>query len=171
MEDLICILKNNSSGLISGCALSLTVYQAWATRKHNRLSVQPRLTSYKHLEHDASDEKVTRVIATLSNSGLGPAFIKKFEVLVNHEPFTILEPDDLFRLITQNVSATLLESRAGVLRKEHVLSNGAKADLIDLKILNATALTLSELEVFHVRIVYESAYGDSFTYDSRSHGP
>jgi hypothetical protein len=169
MDDLIACLKSSSSAVISVCALFLTSYQVWATRKHNKLSVQPRLTTYRHIERDVADEKVIRVFAGLRNSGLGPAYIQSFEILVNDVPFLITETEDFYKLINQSLTATLVQSRIEVLRKNHVLSKDEKADLIDLKILDGTALTLIQLEEFHVRVIYESAYGDTFTYDSRSH--
>ena len=167
MEDLIECLKNNPSVVISICALLLTMYQAWATRKHNRLSVQPRLST--QIERDVTEERVIRVIATLSNSGLGPAIIKSFEILVNVKPSLINEQSEIESLVTRNVSGHIVELRTGFFRKNHTFSKDATTELLNLKIRNATESTLEEIKMFHLRVNYESAYGESFLYDSRTH--
>ena len=167
MEDLIECLKNNPSVVISICALLLTMYQAWATRKHNRLSVQPRLST--QIERDVTEERVIRVIATLSNSGLGPAIIKSFEILVNDKPYLINEQSEIESLVTRNVSGHIVELRTGFFRKNHTFSKDATTELLNLKIRNATESTLEEIKMFHLRVNYESAYGESFLYDSRTH--
>ena len=167
MEDLIECLKNNPSVVISICALLLTMYQAWATRKHNRLSVQPRLST--QIERDVTEERVIRVIATLSNSGLGPAIIKSFEILVNDKPYLINEQSEIESLVTRNLSGHIVELRTGFFRKNHTFSKDATTELLNLKIRNATESTLEEIKMFHLRVNYESAYGESFLYDSRTH--
>ncbi len=169
MQDLICGLKNSPSVVISVCALLLTMSQAWATRKHNRLSVQPRLTTHLHIENDITNKKVTKVIATLTNSGLGPAIIKKFEILFKDDAYSINETDEFSKLIAVNLTAQLAKSAIGVMRTNHVLSKDATAELMNIEILNATPLNLLELEQFHVRVTYESAYNELFIYDSRLH--
>lgn len=167
MEGFIESLKNNPSLVISICALLLTMYQAWATRKHNRLSVQPRLST--QIERDVTEERVIRVIATLSNSGLGPAIIKSFEILVNDKPYLINEQSEIESLVTRNVSGHIVELRTGFFRKNHTFSKDATTELLNLKISNATESTLEEIKMFHLRVNYESAYGESFLYDSRTH--
>ena len=169
MEDFIASLKDNLSVVISICALLLTVYQAWATRKHNRLSVQPRLATQLQIEHDVTEERVIRVIATLSNSGLGPAIIKSFEILVNDKPYVINEHSEIESLVARNVSGHIVELRTGFLRKNHTFSKDATTELLNLNIRNATESTSEEMKMFHIRVNYESAYGESFSYDSRTH--
>jgi hypothetical protein len=169
MEDFIESLKNNPSVVISICALLLTMYQAWATRKHNRLSVQPRLTTHLRIERDAAEEGITRVIATLSNSGLGPAIIKSFEMLVNDKPYFINEQSEIESLVVRNITGHIVELRTGFFRKHHTFSKDATTELLNLKIKNATESNLEEIELFNIRVTYESAYGESFSYDSRTH--
>ncbi len=169
MEDFIESLKNNPSVVISICALLLTMYQAWATRKHNRLSVQPRLSTQSQIERDVTEERIIRVIATLSNSGLGPAIIKSFEILVNGKPYLINEQSEIESLIARNITGHIVELRTGFFRKNHTFSKDATTELLNLKIRNATESTLEEIKMFHIRVTYESAYGESFLYDSRTH--
>ncbi len=169
MEALFESLKNSPSIWISVFALLLTMHQAWATRKHNRLCVQPILTTHLRIEHDAAGGKITRVIATLSNCGLGPAIVKSFEILVNNKPFVVSHADEILSLVAQNVTAHIVQSSAGVLRKNHIFSKDTIIELLNLEIWNATPFHLEEINLFHVRVTYESAYGESFSYDSRTH--
>jgi hypothetical protein len=58
--------------VVSVCAISLTVFQAAATRRHARLSVQPRLDW--HVEQDSG---AGTIILRLVNVGFGPAVIDR----------------------------------------------------------------------------------------------
>ena len=53
--------------VISLCAISLTVYQAMATRRHQRLGVQPRL------EVNVAASRDGGLVSKLVNNGFGPA--------------------------------------------------------------------------------------------------
>ena len=65
--------------VVSLCALILTFYQAWASRRHNRLSVRPYIVSRwnKRKENEG-----TFLSYELINVGLGPAIVKEFTVTV-----------------------------------------------------------------------------------------
>ena len=66
--------------VISLCAISLTVFQAMATRRHQRLSVQPRLEVNVAASRDGS------LVYTLVNNGFGPAVLKDVEFTVDGAP-------------------------------------------------------------------------------------
>lgn len=72
------------STTLSLCALSLTLWQGYLTRKHNRLSTRPHLTLNSHLFVNG-----TFYAVDLKNDGLGPAFIKSISVFFDGEQ---LEP-------------------------------------------------------------------------------
>ena len=67
-----------SSAVIALCALGLTIWQACITRSHNRLSVRPHLTTWRHLDHANHSYSVD-----LINNGIGPAFVRSFKVFVD----------------------------------------------------------------------------------------
>lgn len=62
--------------LISVCAISLTIFQAAASRRHTRLSVQPRV-DWRLLQEGSTGE----VSISLVNSGFGPAIITHSAIL------------------------------------------------------------------------------------------
>ena len=63
--------------IVSCCAIGLTVFQAYAIRRHNRLSVAPRLdTRWQY------DGRADEIAISLVNVGLGPAVVKS--VVLHH---------------------------------------------------------------------------------------
>jgi hypothetical protein len=73
-------LNANWAGVvISFLALAVAVYSAYATRKHNRLSVRPHIG----ISFVANDKGAGWV---LSSNGAGPAIVNSFEVTVDGKP-------------------------------------------------------------------------------------
>lgn len=70
--------------VVSLCAISLTVFQAWSTRKHTRLSVQPRLDWSVQVSEGGG------VTYTLANNGFGPAILTRLDLRVDGE---VVGPD------------------------------------------------------------------------------
>lgn len=68
-------LGTNTAEIIASCALVFTTYQAYLSRKHNRISVRPKLA----LQAERNSQNHTgSIIINLSNSGLGPAEINSY---------------------------------------------------------------------------------------------
>jgi hypothetical protein len=67
--------------VISLCAISLTIFQAMSTRRHARLSVQPRIDW--RIEMDAATGQIT---LSLVNVGFGPGVVSGVAVVVDGEP-------------------------------------------------------------------------------------
>lgn len=61
-------------------AFIVAVWQAWVTRKHNRLSVRPLLAEHEHYD---SGEHTCRL--AVRNGGVGPAIIEAFVVTFDGE--------------------------------------------------------------------------------------
>jgi hypothetical protein len=66
--------------VISLCAISLTIYQAYNTRRHTRLSVRPRL------DWSVQVDRHGEVTYALVNDGFGPAVLTGITLLVDGEP-------------------------------------------------------------------------------------
>jgi hypothetical protein len=66
--------------VISLCAISLTIYQAYNTRRHTRLSVQPRL------DWSVTVDDGGAVTYGLVNNGFGPALLTELTLLLDGEP-------------------------------------------------------------------------------------
>jgi hypothetical protein len=63
--------------VFSLCAISLTIFQAMATRRHARLSVQPRL------EWSIVTGPAGEVTYSLVNNGFGPALLRSLSLVVD----------------------------------------------------------------------------------------
>ncbi|MCA0132603.1 hypothetical protein [Winogradskyella alexanderae] len=66
-------ITNIATVIIAICAIFLTIYQIYATRKHNRLGIRPLLKIGW-----TTDEKIDGI--WLKNVGLGPAIITAFSI-------------------------------------------------------------------------------------------
>ncbi|MFT3973629.1 MAG: hypothetical protein QM699_09325 [Amaricoccus sp.] len=67
--------------IVSLCAIGLTVFQAMTTRRHARLSVQPRLEW--RIEQDTRSETFE---VSVVNVGLGPAILRAVAITVDGDP-------------------------------------------------------------------------------------
>ena len=95
-------LSANATNVIALTALAATFYQAYISRKHNKLSVKPYLTTWNTTTPEGYS------ILAIINNGVGPAHIKSFGIFVdgqkmigeNTEPhikcLNIIFPDYLF---------------------------------------------------------------------------
>ena len=73
-------------GILMGfTAVSLTVYQAWATQRHERLMVRPYVRAVWYLEGAGH-----RNVLHLENSGLGPAIVRSLTVQVDGQSLDLL---------------------------------------------------------------------------------
>ena len=79
---ILAQLKDWSPIIIALCALSLSIDQGIRNREHDRLTVRP----YVHINFEDTVE--SGAIWKLTNSGLGPAIIKSFQILVDGNPCT-----------------------------------------------------------------------------------
>ena len=66
--------------VLSLCAISLTVFQAYSTRRHTRLSVQPRL------EWRVSAGQDGALAYRIDNDGFGPAILKELRLDLDGAP-------------------------------------------------------------------------------------
>lgn len=162
-----------ASIFIAICALFLTLYGLWATRRHNRLSVTPHLCSVTNkLMTDAG----LVFSFDISNNGIGPARIKKFVLFRNGQEFPKPEND-----ITDYVDSLIREHLANRIKFQIKFTFNFGND-VSLKVGDTKCLTeiffpdvkgegqsaaLKTLEGLDVLIEYESYYGQKFIFDTR----
>ena len=70
--------------VISACVISLTIYQSYNTRRHTRLSVQPRLDWTIDVTPDGG------ITYSLLNNGFGPAILRSLNLRLDGE---VVGPD------------------------------------------------------------------------------
>jgi hypothetical protein len=74
--------------VISVCAISLTIFQAMSTRRHTRLSVQPRVDW--RIEEEAASGTIA---LSLVNVGFGPAIISELAYVIDGERIPAVDLD------------------------------------------------------------------------------
>jgi hypothetical protein len=156
--------------VVSICALGYTAYQAYLSREHNKLSVKPSLTTWSDTTYDHITGCYTYE-STLMNAGLGPAYIKSYEVLIDGVPVKATTFSDLHQAIVKGFPHyTLVSSECyyGLLRKTHVIAANERT-MIGKLVFVAKELNAADGQRLNVRIVYESAYKAEQVYDSRDH--
>lgn len=156
---------------VSVCAIALTIYQAYLSRQHNRLSVRPSLSTFVDTDPAPDNPRITLISMKLMNSGLGPAYIKSFEILVRGEAFTVKTPDEMRVLVQKHFNGSLVDApcRYVVFGKHHVMAQGKQEEIAQIAVRDITPAQTESLKDFALRVRYESAYGESFTYDTRQH--
>lgn len=163
----------NASNIIASCALLLTVYSLWATRRHNRLSVTPHICG---LTHKLMNDEGLYLTYELSNNGIGPARITNFMLLRDGVEVPKIQ-NELFEYVDSVIKSHLsgrvkfkinhsfdfgndVSVRAGDTKRiVEIFFPDVKPEQRDavLKILNG----------LDARVEYKSYYGQKFIYDTR----
>jgi len=154
-----------ASAIVAGSALIVTVWSAWATRRHHRLSVRPHIS--KLTEVETSGKKAGFVIV---NSGLGPALIKSIRIFVDGEEHIIKRPSHWKDLIDK-LDLPMDGFKYYIIGEKDAINAGSRELL--LQIFFPTEMSnhdkiLRELQRIKVVINYESMYGEKFSLSSRS---
>ena len=157
------IVSNFTAEIIAICALFFTIWQAFIQRKHNKVTVKPHL--YQVNNRDKNNNEA-RLQVMVTNNGLGPAFINKFQIYFNG-----VECDDAEKAvknaignITESYSFSTLGDESAMAQNEtkSILSVAFQAQ--SWKEIEEVEKKLSQLDMV---INYSSAYGDKFVLDSR----
>lgn len=156
------------SGLVIAlCAFFATMYQAFLSRKHNRLSVRPHL----NLDADLKNEPIGTVYSfRVTNCGIGPALIvdRYFTVDGVRFPFDGHGADEVSALVSQvlarKYSYQLLEH--GLPAINSALAPGETFNIarISVPILNSLMRDAVEAEIDRIDVVisYRSMYDERF---------
>ncbi len=159
-------VEDHAAAIIALCALFLTIYQARLTRRHNRLSVRPLLTSYTG-EVSSSNAQIT---FSLTNSGLGPALIDAFEVTLDGAPVNIRATEQLNGTLAQLLGRPPKSFSVGHLGPSSTLRKDETRELFNIQF---PVLTPAEFEALsgrlnRIRLVvkYHSLYNEPYVFDS-----
>ena len=162
------LLQQNWEGIVALCALFIAAWQAWGTRRHNRLSVKPHLATWTNQDDSDGFYKVRFV---LLNNGLGPAILKKFRVFFDGKRMG----DSCDRAALENKVAEILKQQPGIIR--HTISvmgldfpvpAGYQETLLEIQVPMTLQLDKKVyqdfLDRFDAEFVYQSMYGQRFLY-------
>jgi hypothetical protein len=156
----------NVASIIAVCALGLAVYQAFATRRHNRLSVRPRLT----MRSSRISGPEARFTYTIVNNGLGPAIIDSCTVTFKGSPVNLYAASEVEAALTGVLGHRPHHFVVGHFAPRATIGKDSEQLLFDLRF---PALTPEDVEGIegrlnsaHVLIRYRSMYGERFLADS-----
>lgn len=155
------------SGVAAVCAGIVTLYEIHATRKHNRLSVKPFLTDHTHT--DRTDNGVVEKFE-LTNNGLGPALIKKFEIIKDGQPLQYKDEDDLQAQIQKFLPAGNI-THIKIFTDLSAIAANENNIILQISVPNGDISKCKKLQdlapQLSLRIEYESMYGEKLVYCSR----
>lgn len=164
-----------ASAIIALCAFVLTIFQFCSTKKHNLLSVKPRLTSWLDANYVLNENTGLQDFhykVYLSNIGIGPALIERFDVYVDGDKVQksgLEKIDESVRLLFPAVGYKI-QYRA-YLTKGGALSVDQRQMLVHLvfpagDVPDPTVLEQAKKRI-KLKIEYQSIYEDEiWLYDS-----
>jgi len=155
-----------SSTVIALCALVFSLWQGAQTKKHNRLSVRPHLTTWIHRNSDKGFYTVE-----LINNGIGPAVIEDFVLKVDGKKISGdgTEPiEKALKILFPNLS---YHSNHSYLATNYSMAPKERCVVVSVQFFGPQlpspesvehALNRGDLE-----ISYKSFYEESFRYSSQ----
>ena len=165
LENIWKFVTDNSSSIIAICALALTIWQAYITRQHNKLSVAPYLTTWSTADGDNGDYLIEIV-----NNGVGPALIKTFQVFVDGAEIKG-DTSELVEKATKILFSNYeYQSANSFLSNGYMMAEKNKHEVLSIKFIGQKKPSYQEyrqtIERARLLIEYESIYKDKFIYDS-----
>lgn len=152
--------------LVALTALVFTIWQAFKTRYHNRLTLRPHL----RIRFSVNANNDGKYLIVITNHGEGPAFVIHIKVFMNNKELT----KGLFTTATS--STTLLKlfnnkigtiNNIGRLIKDDVISKGQTHNLLDVDIKGDPSEfvidSVAFLKGLRVKVQYSSLYNEVFT--------
>ena len=151
-DGLLRKLAEASAIVIAVASLGITLYEANATRDHDRMSVWPRLAQ------EASDS-AGRYERTITNVGLGPALVRSFEIRLDETVQTSWTP----------VVTALLRGRSpegaffSAVGPGTVLLPGRTIHVLTVIAGNLSATAMAQDHRVTSRLCYCSLYGECWS--------
>jgi len=158
---------NNSAEIIAVCALIFTVYQAYLSRKHNRMSVTPKLTV---IAERNSENGIGTLHIKLFNNGLGPAIINKFDFEADNKAKEFKDSDEMLKFMEDWVGPIGIKNTVMSLLPEHIIAVNESSTLLLLEFFTEDGKGWEHIEAIvnrlSLRVKYNSMYGEEFEYHS-----
>lgn len=148
-----------SAIIIALVSIIVAIWQGVETRKHNRLSVQPRLDLAYSLDYDNGLAKFT-----IKNNGLGPAIFDNASASINGDNYNLNDPSIFFaflkRLGIDSIPVTFDNIEFGSTLMPNELLN---IFMVEIKSLDEQEIDARKLlNNVKIKIRYKSLYDEDF---------
>jgi hypothetical protein len=162
-------LGKNSAEIIAFCALLFTAYQVHTSRKHDKLSVRPHLTTYG--SRDKCEETgIGRIKFLLFNNGLGPAIIKDSQYTVDKKPVEFKSSKEAGEFLAAILGQRANKIVVSTMPQDYVMSPNEEKIIFDISFKDKNGKTWDEIEdfldIFALSVKYQSMYGDEYYFCS-----
>jgi hypothetical protein len=154
-----------STAVIALCAFFLTIWQVFVTRRHNKLSVTPHLTTWSY-----SDKVNNRYIVELLNNGIGPALINSFQIQVDGQPIIGNASETIEKALKILFPHYQYFSSQSYVARGYMMAAKEVRNLVTIQFLGDTLPSPEEVDHASNRvrllIEYESIYREKSTLDT-----
>jgi hypothetical protein len=155
------VISGIATTIIALCALALSIWQGVQTRRHNRLSFRPHLTTWTNTDAEKGFYTIE-----LTNNGIGPALIEEFLVKVDGKVISGQGTEPIekgLKIIFPNLEYTSLR---GYVAKGYSMAAKGKVTIAAIQFLKQPFPSLEFMERASNRvsldIPYKSFYGEQF---------
>ena len=156
-----------ASVIVASCAIIISIWQGMVSRKHNRMSVRPHLTTWRHSEPSKGYYQVD-----LINNGIGPALIEKFCVTIDGKVLPGIELDVIemaVKILFPNTLYTLSKAYVG---SGYAMAPKERCTILSVQFMGNTVPSLETVEHALLRradleITYTSFYGEKFKLETQ----
>ena len=142
---------------IAIAALGFTAWQAYVTRKHNRLSVRPCLVFYRNVT-----DKAPRIQIVLRNSGLGPAFTTDFRVSINSRPLVTTIARTWGNSVVTEWGMSGYRFEAITPDRKGAIAPNEELIILSVEAVEEPAVLQKKVHQLDIEVDYESAYKEKF---------
>lgn len=150
-----------ASTVIALCALALSIWQGYLSRKHNRISVRPHLTMWNHKYHNDG-----LYAADIVNNGIGPAIIKCFSIKLDGKKIEGKETEPMVKLLQTLLKGFEYDSRQSFLSPGYAMAANETRQLVKIRFKGEkkpSPIFIEEsFKKADIYIEYESMYGEKF---------
>jgi hypothetical protein len=155
-------LSHHAAETIALSALFFTAWQAYTQRQHSKISVKPHLFTFT--TRDKSNNGA-RLQVLLTNNGLGPAFINKYQIFLKGQE---CEAEAALKSVLGNLSSNSSHTTLG---NDYAMPQNEVKVLLSVTF---PAQSWEDIEVIEKKINqldllvnYSSAYGKKYVLDTR----
>ena len=161
-----------ASAAIAMLTAIFVAYQAYLSRRHNRVSVRP-LLSLRRNQYRSDADSVLNMEYTLENNGLGPAIIIDYEIffeknLIGSNKNVDDAKKSMVKIIREHFPR--IEFQYAIIARNFVINNGSYRELLSLRPEFGHGFKKRDymefVEKFRFNINYTSIYGERFHYDA-----